>query len=100
MLKIFCFAKIRFNYENLERITPNITRLNKTLCEMFNSNISKTLKKCVYIVDFYTRNKYESLITSNTFDYGRDSLLVRQTHRIFALEKIRMPGVINVSRAI
>ena len=54
---------------------------------MFNFNISNTLKICVYIVDFYTQNKYESQITSNTFDYGCDSLLVRQTHRIFALEK-------------
>ena len=67
---------------------------------MFNFNISNTLKICVYIVDFYTQNKYESQITSNTFDYGCDSLLVRQTHRIFTLEKIRKPGAINVSHAI
>ena len=86
MLKIFCFAKLRFNYENLERISLNIKRLNNTLCEIFNFNISDTLKICVYIVVF-SQNKYESLITSNTLDYGRDSLLVRQTHRIFALEK-------------
>ena len=42
---------------------------------MFNFNISNTLKICVYIVDFYTQNKYESQITSNTFDYGCDRLL-------------------------
>ena len=43
MLKIFCFAKLRFNYENLEWIAPNITRLYKILCEIFNFNISNTL---------------------------------------------------------
>ena len=31
---------------------------------MFNFNMSNTLKIFVYIVDFYTQNKYESETTS------------------------------------
>lgn len=35
-------------------------KLSKILCEIFNFNISNTLKICVYIVDFHAQTKYES----------------------------------------